>query len=123
MKNINSKSNEIRTSFVIQLFTGIKENFKNRLASSIVIVTTAVISIAITYVGGALAFQYRAADEIFSIKAEVQDVKQEQKRVADNLVVELGSNTDTLKELKINNDNLEKRIDRMETKIDQLLLR
>lgn len=116
-------SNEKNTTFLVQVFTGIKENFKNRLASAIVIGATALISITGTYILGALAFQYRAADEIFSIKAEVQDIKDGQKRLTDSLGTDLKDNTDALKELKIVNDALEKRVDRMDNKLDQILLK
>lgn len=124
MKPINkSKSSERENMFLVQILTGIKENFKNRIASAIVIGTTAIISIVSSYVLGALAFQYRAADEIFSIKAEVADIKEEQKRITDSLGKDLKDNTDALKELQITNQELEKRVDRMDNKLDQLLLK
>lgn len=117
------QKDEKNTTFLVQVFTGIKENFKNRVASAIVIGITAVVSIITTYILGALAFQYRAADEIFSIKAEVADIKEEQKRITDNLGTDLKDNTDALRELQITNQELEKRVDRMDNKLDQILLK
>ncbi|MGV8142962.1 MAG: hypothetical protein ACP5NS_05015 [Candidatus Pacearchaeota archaeon] len=123
MTNKPINSNEKQTTFLVQVFAGIKENFKNRIASTVIIGVTALISVTGTYILGALAFQYRAADEIFSIKAEVQDIKDEQKRLTDNLGNDLKDNTDALKELRITNDALEKRVDRMDNKLDQVLLK
>lgn len=123
MNPINPTQNEQSNNFIVQVFAGIKENFKNRVASAITIGITAIFSIAITYVGGALAFQYRAADEIFTIKAEVSDLKTETKQLREDFNDYLQSNSDTLKELLLKNTEMEKRVDRIDNKLDQLLLK
>lgn len=112
-----------KVSFLNEISEQIKKNFVNRAASSITIFISALIGAAIAYVGGALAFQYTAADKIFEVEAAISSIQDELKDNRTEFNDFLSENGDNQQELILKGIEFEKRLDRMETKLDQLLLR
>lgn len=98
------------------------ESFKQNLIGNLVsrgsLVLAAFLGAVVAYVFGALAFQYTASGRLTYVEAQIVQIQSEQIDTKELAVITQA----TLAGLTLQTEGIDKRLDRMENKMDQILL-